>query len=209
MQLSVPADPKQARSRQTKEKIIQSAIKLFETRGYEGTTSNEIAAEAGVSVGSFYVYFTDKRQILLTIFDRLADELFKHVFDNVQPDHLFDSDLRLRIRQAVTMTIVDKQRHAGLHKVIHEMVLKDAEFAAKQKAVLDRSIAKLREIITLGSKAGIVFDVDIDAAAFVCHRVVFDVSQDYITGCCEFDQERAIAALSDMIYRFLFKPRDE
>ena len=75
--VSLPADPKQARRKQTKEKIVQAAIKLFQERGYEKTTSNDISAAAGVSVGSFYVYFTDKRQLLLTIFDRLGDELFK------------------------------------------------------------------------------------------------------------------------------------
>src|SRR5215210_8804340 len=103
--ISVPAHPKQPRSKQTKEKIIQSAIQLFEERGYEKTTSNDIAAEAGVSVGSFYVYFTDKRQLLLTIFDRLADEMFKNIFDNVKAEHLFDSDLRMRIRQVVANAI--------------------------------------------------------------------------------------------------------
>src|ERR1044071_3010956 len=128
---SLPADPKQARSKQTKEKIIQAAISLFQERGYEKTTSNDISSEAGVSVGSFYVYFTDKRQLLLTIFDRLADELYKNVFASLKPEHLFDSDLRRRIRQAIANTIADKQKHSGLHRVVSELLLKDADFAAR------------------------------------------------------------------------------
>src|SRR5262245_24507811 len=91
---SAGSNPKQARSKKTKEKIVQAAIKLFEERGYERTTSNDIAAEAGVSVGSFYVYFVDKRQLLLTIFDRLADDLFNVIFAGLKPEHLFDSNLR-------------------------------------------------------------------------------------------------------------------
>ncbi|HLG13569.1 MAG TPA: TetR/AcrR family transcriptional regulator [Blastocatellia bacterium] len=203
--VSVPTDPKQARSKQTKEKIVTAAIKLFQERGFEKTTSNEIAAAAGVSVGSFYVYFTDKRHLLLTIFDRLADELYKNIFDSFKPEHLFDSDLKPRIRQAVANAIIDKQRLSGLHRVICELVLKDAEFAARHKAVTDRSILKLHEIISLAGKAGLANDIDIEAAAFVVHRVVFDLSQDYVTGACEFDEDRAIDALSDMIYRYLFK----
>jgi AcrR family transcriptional regulator len=205
--LSVPADPKQARSKQTKEKIVQAAIVLFEERGYEKTTSNDIATEAGVSVGSFYVYFTDKRQLLLTIFDRLADELYKNIFDGLKAEHLFDSELRPRIRQAVANTIIDKQKHAGLHRVISELVLKDAEFAERRKAVMDRSVAKLRELISLAGKAGLTWDIDAEAASFVVQRVVFDLSQDYVIGNCEFDQDRAVDALSDMIYRFVFKPK--
>lgn len=204
--LSVPTDPKQARSKQTKEKIVQAAILLFEKRGYERTTSNDIAAEAGVSVGSFYVYFTDKRQLLLGIFDRLADELYKNIFDGLKAEHLFDAELRPRIRQAVANTILDKQRHSGLHRVISELVLKDAEFAERRKAVMDRSVAKLQELISLASKAGLTWDIDAEAASFVVQRVVFDLSQDYVIGNCEFDQDRAVDALTDMIYRFVFKP---
>jgi AcrR family transcriptional regulator len=203
-----PSAPKQARSKQTKEKIVQAAIHLFEERGYEKTTSNEIAAAAGVSVGSFYVYFTDKRQLLLNIFDRLADELYKNIFDTVRPEHLFDSELRPRIRQAVTNAITDKQKHSGLHKVICELVLKDPEFTARHKALCERSIARLQEIISLANKAGLTREIDVEAASFVVHRVVLDISQDYVTGCMGFDQDRAIDSLADMIYRFLFKTRE-
>ena len=207
--LGVPANPKQARSKQTKEKIVQAAIQLFQERGYERTTSNDIASEAGVSVGSFYVYFTDKRQLLLTIFDRLADELYKNVFDGLRPEHLFDSDLRRRIRLAVANTITDKQKYSGLHRVVSELLLKDADFAARHKAVMSRSITKLHELISLAHKAGLTWNIDVEAAAFMVQRVVFDISQDYVTGCCEFDKDRAIDALADMIYRFVFKPREE
>src|ERR1041384_69996 len=206
--LSVPVIPKQARSKQTKEKIVQAAIRLFQERGYEKTTSNDIASEAGVSVGSFYVYFNDKRQLLLTIFDRLADELYKNVFDGLKAEHLFDSRLRQRIKQAVANTIIDKQKHSGLHRVVSELLLKDPDFAARHKAVMARSIAQLHELIALSEKAGLTWDIDVEAAAFIVQRVVFDVSQDYVTGCCEFDQERAIDALADMIHRFIFKPKN-
>ncbi len=204
--VSIPSDPKQARSKQTKEKIILAATELFEERGFEKTTSNDIAAEAGVSVGSFYVYFNDKRQLLLTIFDRLADELFKNTFATLRPEDLFDPELRPRIRQAVLHAIEDKQKNAGLHRVICELVLKDAEFAERQRAIMGRSISRLRELISLAQKAGLTQQIDVDAAAFVVQRAVFDLSQYYVTGIGEFDKESAINALSDMIHRFLFKP---
>src|SRR5215213_2485496 len=206
MVAGIVSGPKQARSKQTKEKIVQAAISLFQEKGYEKTTSNEIAQQAGVSVGSFYVYFSDKRELLLSIFDRLADELFKNIFDGLTPEHLFESDFRNRIRQAVANTIVDKQKNVGLHRVISELLLKDPDFSKLHKAVMNRSILRLQELISLASKAGLTYEIDVEAAAFVVHRVVFDLSQDYVTGGCEFDQDRAIDSLSDMIHRYLFKP---
>jgi AcrR family transcriptional regulator len=196
--------PKQARSKQTKEKIIQAAILLIQERGFEKTTSNDIAAAAGVSVGSFYTYFQDKRQLLLTIFDRLADEFSKNIFESIGPEHLFD---RANIRNAVASALDDKGIFIGIQRAIHEMVMKDAEFADRRRTIQKRSISKLRELISLGKKAGLTWDVEPDAAAFIVHRVVFDLSQDYITGFCDFEKERAIDALSDMIHRYIFIPK--
>src|SRR5262252_8286748 len=206
--LGTPATPKQERSKQTKEKIVQAAVRLFQERGYERTTSNEIASAAGVSVGSFYVYFTDKRHLLLTIFDRVSDELFKNIFHNLTAEHLFEPELKPLIRQAVAQAIADKQKRAGLHRVIYELVLKDSEFAGRHKAAMQRGNTKLRELISLAKKAGLTHDdLDVDAASFMVQRVVFDISQDYVAGAVEFDMERAIDSLTDMIDRYLYKPR--
>jgi AcrR family transcriptional regulator len=202
-----PSAPKQARSKQTKEKIIHAAIGLIQERGFEKTTSNDIAAAAGVSVGSFYTYFTDKRQLLLTIFDRLADEFSKNIFETIGPEHLFDSDVRANVRQSVASALDDKGIFVGIQRAIHEMVMKDAEFAERRRAIMQRSISKLRELISLARKAGLTWEVDPDTAAFIVHRVVFDLSQDYITGFCDFEKEKAIDALSDMITRYVFKPK--
>jgi TetR/AcrR family transcriptional repressor of mexJK operon len=203
-----PSAPKQARSKQTKEKIIHAAISLIQERGYEKTTSNDIAAAAGVSVGSFYTYFTDKRQLLLTIFDRLADEFSRNIFETIGPEHLFDSDVRANVRHSVASALDDKGIFLGIQRAIHEMVMKDAEFAERRRVIMQRSISKLRELISLAKKAGLTWDVDPETAAFIVHRVVFDLSQDYITGFCDFEKEKAIDALSDMIYRYVFKPKE-
>jgi AcrR family transcriptional regulator len=49
-----------------KEKIIiESAIKLFATKGFGSTSIQEIANEAGISKGAFYLHFKSKESLLL------------------------------------------------------------------------------------------------------------------------------------------------
>ena len=62
--------PKQARSKRTKEKIIEAGEKLFSEIGYRKSDSKKIAEAAGVAIGSFYNYFPDKKQLLLEIYRR-------------------------------------------------------------------------------------------------------------------------------------------
>lgn len=57
--------PKQKRSIEKKNKIIEAAIKLFNELGYADTNTALIAKEAGLSTGCVYDYFLDKDDILV------------------------------------------------------------------------------------------------------------------------------------------------
>lgn len=54
-------------TRNKREAIIAAARTLFAKQGYEETTIAEIARAAGVGVGTVYLYFENKRQILVEI----------------------------------------------------------------------------------------------------------------------------------------------
>ena len=56
--------PKQGRSRRTVSKILDAAARVFAETGYAGATTNRIAEEAGVSVGSLYQFFPHKAALL-------------------------------------------------------------------------------------------------------------------------------------------------
>ena len=71
--------PRQKRSIEKKQKLIEAGIKLFSEKSYTTTTIAELAAEAGVSVGIVYRYFSDKKDILLDGMD-MAMEGFNELF---------------------------------------------------------------------------------------------------------------------------------
>ena len=61
--------PKQKRSRETMRRIFDASIHLFSNQGYDATTQQEIAARAGVTVGSIYRRFPDKKALLYTLLE--------------------------------------------------------------------------------------------------------------------------------------------
>jgi AcrR family transcriptional regulator len=67
--------PTQRRSRQTVEAILDAVVRILKREGIEGVTTNHIAEVAGVSIGSVYQYFPDKRAIFGALHDRHADEI--------------------------------------------------------------------------------------------------------------------------------------
>jgi len=62
--------PSQERSRAKVEQILQATHQLLESQGLEKLTTNAIAKQAGMSVGSLYQYFPNKEAILADVFEQ-------------------------------------------------------------------------------------------------------------------------------------------
>jgi AcrR family transcriptional regulator len=69
-----PVQPKTAKGEQTKALILETAMRLFQERGYDKTTMRAIAAEAGVSVGNAYHYYEGKEFLIQGFYDRMTHE---------------------------------------------------------------------------------------------------------------------------------------
>ncbi|MFJ2648856.1 TetR/AcrR family transcriptional regulator [Streptomyces sp. NPDC087420] len=67
-------DAKAPKSEQTRTLILETALRLFQQRGYDKTTMRAIAQEAGVSVGNAYYYFSSKEHLVQGFYDRIAAE---------------------------------------------------------------------------------------------------------------------------------------
>lgn len=60
-----------------KKKLFDAALTLFATRGYFATTVDQITAEAGVSKGLVYNYFSSKEELLHALLDDETERMAK------------------------------------------------------------------------------------------------------------------------------------
>jgi AcrR family transcriptional regulator len=59
---------------ETRERIVASAIQLFENKGFASTTTRDIAREAGIAAGTMFNYFSSKEALAMSVFeDRLGE----------------------------------------------------------------------------------------------------------------------------------------
>jgi AcrR family transcriptional regulator len=63
-----------AKGQQSRQLILEAALKLFTTRGYEATTMRDIAEAAECSSGLTYRYFAHKEELVIALYEHLADE---------------------------------------------------------------------------------------------------------------------------------------
>jgi AcrR family transcriptional regulator len=52
---------------ETKARIMKSAMRLFAKRGFDGTTTKDLAEDAGVAEGTLFRHFTNKKAILIEV----------------------------------------------------------------------------------------------------------------------------------------------
>lgn len=73
------------KAEETRQRILQSALSLFEEQSFETTTLRQIAARAGVSLGLVYRYFAAKESFVLALYERLSRD-----FEEAARDHMPD-----------------------------------------------------------------------------------------------------------------------
>ncbi len=117
--LSPRKAPSQQRSTQTVDRIVAAAINVFDDVGYQAATTNEIAREARVSVGSLYQYFPNKDALLVEIARRhIACTVA--AFDALIADWEPHADLNVVIGAVIDLLVAQHDRDR-LHLLIaHE-----------------------------------------------------------------------------------------
>lgn len=61
-----------AKAQRTKQRLLRAAERVFGTNGFDQTSIAEITGGAGVSQGTFYCYFIDKKAVFLALIDELG-----------------------------------------------------------------------------------------------------------------------------------------
>jgi AcrR family transcriptional regulator len=76
MKITTRRHPQQARARAKVQLITNAALAIINEEGTSALNTDRIAEAAGISVGTVYRYFPDKKSILLKVYSDALDELF-------------------------------------------------------------------------------------------------------------------------------------
>ena len=122
---STRREPKQQRSRQTVEAVLEAVQLVLKRHGAEAITTNRIADAAGVSIGSLYQYFPDKQAIFMALHDRHVDGV-QHVIERTMTDCAsasLDEFARELVERLANVHLED----AELHEIVSAAVPGEAD----------------------------------------------------------------------------------
>lgn len=174
---NVVREPRQERSIEKKNRIIDAGYQLFSEVGYYGTNTAEIAKRAGVSTGIVYGYFQDKRDILICVLEIYINKVFEPILK------MFDKlvaplDYNTLVPKVIDAVIKIHKTNKKIHEALHSLASTDEAVNAEFIELEDNVTVKLAERLkSLGEKTEntmekIHFAMDIIQS--FSHEYVFD-----------------------------------
>lgn len=99
-----------AKAEETRDRILDAALRLFRERGFEQTTMRDVATEAGVATGAAYYYYRSKEDLVMAFYLR-TDEEAREIFEKAIAS---SKDLKKRVRAMIEGKFVQFTEHRGL-----------------------------------------------------------------------------------------------
>nr|WP_280459058.1 helix-turn-helix domain-containing protein [Nocardia carnea] len=200
--MTKPQTRAERRKAELRRDIIDTAFVCFAEKGYHATGIADIAAELGIGHGTFYRYFSNKRDII----DHVIDDLAARIADTLGTDNAPDAARTLdeyrqqieRIGAALTHILLADHRVAQL-LLFHAPGIDD-ELTRRLYGLLDTADALTAGYLDHGVELGYLrADLDtLNTARAVTGMLLAGV----VHGLRDRD-EQAIAALNQAIRRLL------
>ncbi len=150
-----------SRGQESRLELLNVAIDCFARFGYQATSIDRIAREAGVTKGALYYHFKDKGELLFEAVKKRVGQWEHRVGDEVRP--VASAAERLR---RVTQVCLDHATKSNHRRMIITLMVEaldtNAPLSAEFRAMMQRFRAFLKDVVETGQRRG-EFRADVDA----------------------------------------------
>lgn len=138
-------------------RIIQAATKMFARKGFYKTRISEIAMEAQVADGTVYIYFENKDDILISLFE----EQMKVVIDNMVDQISSEDDPAKKLEKFALIHLQLIEQNLDMAEIIQVELRQSSKFMKEYKnEKFARYLDLIGEIVREGQEKG-VFKKDV------------------------------------------------
>jgi AcrR family transcriptional regulator len=189
----------QERSRATVDALVEATARILVREGYDKASTNRIAEQAGVSIGSLYQYFPSKEALVAEVIDRHRQEIVQVARSALAK--AVGRPLRQSVRTLVNAAIEGHRVDPKLHRVLTEQLPRTGRLE-KIESFNRENVALFRAY--LESHANELRNVDLGLAAFVCVTSIEALTHTAVLHHSEvLSDEKAVERLVDEATRLV------
>ena len=160
-----PRPPRQKRSEATLARILEAAGRLLAARDIEAVTVEDIAREAGVSVGSLYTRFRSKDELLTHLLDAIQRRQVTELETLLAPERWDGVGLAARLDWLVDALRDSARASPGLIRAVFGRLLSQSPELSRGPAALNARSVELIAAWLLAAEDGVTAPEPETAAA--------------------------------------------
>ncbi|HSP21104.1 MAG TPA: TetR/AcrR family transcriptional regulator [Planococcus sp. (in: firmicutes)] len=179
--------------------IIDAAVIVIAENGYHQAQVSKIAKQAGVADGTIYLYFKNKEDILISVFQEKMGLFVSKLGDILEQEVSASDKLQLMIKSHFDLLAND------LHlAIVTQLELRQSnhELRIKINGVLREYLLLLDKILVNGVETG-EFDKEMDIR--LARQMVFGTMDETITTWVMNDHKYDLVELAPKVHRLLMK----
>lgn len=199
-----PRADKTAMAAETKGAILRAAQKLFSTKGFFDTTIADIVEKAGVSRGTFYLYFKDREQVFAALLSQAVDEMF------LLSASRQTGSRQTRIESANRAYLETFKRHRAFMRSALQVATFDPGVAKTLSALRGKFIARIKAHLERAVARGECHDIDPAITSFLLVIMVEFTAYSWLSfgwqpDRDEFDIDKVVREASALWFRAVYK----
>jgi AcrR family transcriptional regulator len=183
----------------TREVVLDTALRLFSERGYLGVRVEDIAREAGVSRATFYKYFSEREEILATLFQRLLG-------DDALPEVDASGDTETRIRAVAAAAVRQMLEQEQLARFVYSLPVRHSALLDPGAAATPAVFRRIHQLVADGvAREDLRDDVAVDVLCVHVHAAVETAMRDWAEGRVD-DPLPQVGQLLDLAFHGVARP---
>ncbi|PKR77400.1 TetR/AcrR family transcriptional regulator [Halalkalibacillus sediminis] len=168
---------RQQKAQLTKKKITEVALKLFDERGYNEVSVDEIVRKSETSKGAFYTHFKSKHEVFLNKFREIDQFYIQEIIGSVTQEH--SSSAKLKKFLELQMDYIEKEVGWDVTRTIYVNELsadRDSYFLMSDRPLYEI----LKSILEEGKKLNeFRQDLTVDELMLICLRTMRGILYDW------------------------------
>lgn len=181
------------------DRILEAGRTVLLRDGHDATSTNRIAAEAGVSPGSFYQYFDNKEAVIRAIVDRYSDELSERIAASLADR--FDETGPTMVRATLNALLDALEDNVEFLRVVADE-LPRSEHLDRIEA-LERRVTELMSAYLSARRDLLRRDVVPSVAAWIMVRSAQNLAVRYVLDRPPIDRETFVSELERLAGSYL------
>jgi TetR/AcrR family transcriptional repressor of nem operon len=136
----------------TRTAILEKNFQSIRINGFQGTRTDKVISELGITKGAFYHYFPDKLSMGYAVIDEILYPMFVNAWLHLEnyEENMVDA-LVLSIQKVANTTTKENIAFGcPLNNLIQEMSTLDEVFRKKMMRIIDKEVSLITKAIQIG-----------------------------------------------------------